>query len=375
RENIVMRFADRGYRPLLDLTLTQKPVVLTAALTLVGLSVLMAGRLGSEFVPNLNEGDIALHALRIPGTSLSEAVSMQGTLEETIKAFPEVDRVFAKIGTAEIATDPMPPNVADNFVMLKPREQWPDSSRSREDFLRALQAAVEKIPGNNYEFTQPIQMRFNELISGVRSDVAVKVFGDQMTTLETVANQIAETVEKIPGAADVKVEQTTGLPTLSLNLDREQLIRFGLSSGEVQEIVSIALGGKSAGLIFEGDRRFEIVVRLADKLRTDMNALRRLQVPLPDGESFVRLGDLMSIETTVGPNQVSRENGKRRVVVTVNVRGRDIGGFVTDANTRIEEVEVPAGYWLEWGGTFEQLKSAYARLKIVIPLSLLLVFA
>ena len=375
RDSATMRLALGGYRPLLNFTLTHKPLVFTSALVLIGVSTLVSGRLGSEFVPNLDEGDIAMHALRIPGTSLSEAVAMQGALERTIKALPEVERVFAKIGTAEIATDPMPPNVADNFIMLKPRDQWPDPSRSRQDFVKALQAAVEEIPGNNYEFTQPIQMRFNELISGVRSDVAVKVFGDRMETLEAVAGEIAETLEAIAGAEDVKVEQTTGLPTLSLQLDREQLARFGLSTGEVQEIVAIALGGRTAGVIFEGDRRFDIVVRLADELRTDMNALQRLQVPLPGGEAFVRLGDLMVIESAIGPNQISREDGKRRVVVTANVRGRDIGGFVAEAKQRIgKEVLVPAGNWLDWGGTFEQLESAYARLKVVIPVSLLLVF-
>ena len=374
RDSVTMRVALGGYRPLLDFTLTHKPLVFTVALVLVGLSALMSSRLGSEFVPNLDEGDIAMHALRIPGTSLSEAVAMQGALERTIKSFPEVERVFAKIGTAEIATDPMPPNVADNFIMLKPRHQWPDPSRSRADFVKALQAAVADIPGNNYEFTQPIQMRFNELISGVRSDVAVKVFGDRMETLESVAGEIAETLQAVSGAEDVKVEQTSGLPTLSLQLDREQLARFGLSTGEVQEIIAIALGGRPAGVIFEGDRRFDIVVRLADELRTDMNALQRLQVPLPGGEAFVRLGDLMTIESAIGPNQISREDGKRRVVVTANVRGRDIGGFVAEASQQIgKEVVVPAGYWLDWGGTFEQLESAYARLTIVVPLSLLLV--
>ncbi len=375
RENVVLRLAGQVYRPLLLRTLTIKPVLFVAAAVLVGLSALMVGRLGSEFVPNLNEGDIAMHALRIPGTSLSEAVAMQGVLEDAIKQLPEVDRVFAKIGTAEVATDPMPPNVADNFVMLKPRAQWPDPSRTPEDLVAALQEAVRHIPGNNYEFTQPIQMRFNELISGVRSDVAVKVFGDEMATLERVANEIAESLEKVSGAADVKVEQTTGLPTLSINFDRERLARFGLSTGEVQEIVSIALGGKPAGVLFEGDRRFDIVVRLADDIRSDVEALNRLQVPLPDGESFVRLGDLMTIESAIGPNQVSREDGKRRVVVTANVRGRDIGSFVADANARIaESIEVPVGYWLDWGGTFEQLEAAYARLKFVIPAALLLVF-
>ncbi|MBX9606830.1 MAG: CusA/CzcA family heavy metal efflux RND transporter, partial [Gammaproteobacteria bacterium] len=345
-EGRAMRLATAGYLPLLQGSLANKMLVFTAAATLVALSVAMASRLGSEFVPNLDEGDIALHALRIPGTSLSEAVAMQRVLEDRLERFPEVERVFAKIGTAEIATDPMPPNVADNFVMLKPREAWPDPRRPREDLVRALQAAVQEIPGNNYEFTQPIQMRFNELISGVRSDVAIKVFGDDMATLERVAGEVNQVMETIPGAADVKVEQTTGLPTLTVTLDREQLARFGLSTGEVQEVLATALAGTRACLLFEGDRRFDIVVRLDDSLRTDLDALRRLPLALPDGQGFIRLGDVASIENAIGPNQVSRENGKRRVVVTANVRGRDIGSFVAEADSAIAALALPAGYWL-----------------------------
>jgi len=374
RENRLVLGAKSAYLPLLRASLSNKAVVFTAAGTLVALSLAMASRLGAEFIPNLDEGDIALHALRIPGTSLSEAIAMQRLLEDRIETFPEVERVFAKIGTAEIATDPMPPNVADNFVMLKPREQWPDPSRPREDLVAAMQKAVGEIPGNNYEFTQPIQMRFNELISGVRSDVAVKLFGDDMATLERVGSEIADALEGVQGAADVKLEQTTGLPTLTIELDREQLARFGLSTGEVQEVIAIALAGQPAGTFFEGDRRFDIVVRLDDALRTDLDALRHLPIALPDGRGFIRLGDVARIESATGPNQVSRENGKRRVVVTANVRGRDIGSFVAAATAAIEAVDIPAGYWLDWGGTFEQLESALARLRIVIPMSLLLVF-
>jgi len=374
KEGRVMRLATTAYLPLLHRSLDNKAVVFTAAAMLVALSVAMANRLGSEFVPNLDEGDIALHALRIPGTSLSEAVAMQRVLEDRIKRFPEVERVFAKIGTAEIATDPMPPNVADNFVILKPRAQWPDPKRPREDLVRAIEAAVKEIPGNNYEFTQPIQMRFNELISGVRSDVAVKIFGDDMATLERVAGEVSAALAGTPGAADVKVEQTTGLPTLTVALDRELLARFGLDTGDVQDVLTTALAGTRAGLLFEGDRRFDIVVRLDDSLRTDLEALQRLPLALPAGQGFIRLGDVARIENAIGPNQVSRENGKRRVVVTANVRGRDIGSFVADADRAIAALTLPTGYWLDWGGTFEQLQSAVARLQVVIPMSLMLVF-
>ncbi len=380
KENKVMVWAKRGYAPALDWTMARKPLVLTIAGACIVLSGLLATRMGSEFVPSLDEGDIALHALRIPGTSLTQAIGMQVQLEQVVKSFPEVDTVFAKLGTAEIATDPMPPNVADNFVMLKPRDQWPDPKRSKADLVAAMQAAVRKVPGNNYEFTQPIQMRFNELISGVRSDVAVKVFGDGMDEMNESAERISSVLESIPGAADVKVEQTTGLPMLTLKIDREKAARLGLNVADIQENVSAALGGQEAGTLFEGDRRFDILVRLPDNLRGDLEAIKRLPVRLPatangSSRNFVPLSDVAEIVSAPGPNQISREDGKRRVVVTANVRGRDIGSFVQEAQQKInEQVQVPSGYWTQWGGTFEQLQSATKRLQIVVPVALLLVF-
>ncbi|NMG32638.1 efflux RND transporter permease subunit, partial [Aromatoleum evansii] len=380
KENRLMAWAKRGYAPSFDWVMARKPLVLTIACVCVALSALLATRMGSEFIPSLDEGDVALHALRIPGTSLTQSIDMQVQLEQTVKAFPEVDTVFAKIGTPEIATDPMPPNVADNFVMLKPRDQWPDPNRPKDELVAALQAAVRQVPGNNYEFTQPIQMRFNELISGVRSDVAVKVFGDDMDLMAETGERIAKVLEGIPGAADVKVEQTTGLPMLTVLIDRDRTARLGLNVADVQDSVSAALGGQEAGAVFEGDRRFDILVRLPEALRSDLDALQRLPIRLPAGDNgaargFVRLGDVASIQSSPGPNQISRENGKRRVVVTANVRGRDIGSFVAEAEARITEaVQVPTGYWTTWGGTFEQLQSAAKRLQIVVPVALLLVF-
>ena len=379
-ESRLMLWAKRGYAPTFDWVMDRKPLVLTAAAACVLLSGLLVTRMGSEFVPNLDEGDVALHALRIPGTSLTQAIGMQIQLEKTIKEFPEVDTVFAKLGTAEIATDPMPPNVADNFVMLKPRDQWPDPKRTKADLVAAMQAAVAKVPGNNYEFTQPIQMRFNELISGVRSDVAVKVFGDDMDQMNESAERISQVLEGIAGAADVKVEQTTGLPMLTIKIDRERTARLGLNVADVQDSVSAALGGQEAGRVFEGDRQFDILVRLPDILRSDIEAIERLPVRLPatEGSStrgFVRLSDVAAIVSAPGPNQISREDGKRRVVVTANVRGRDIGSFVAEAQTKLaQQVEIPSGYWTQWGGTFEQLQSASKRLQIVVPVALLLVF-
>ena len=380
KESRLMQWAMRGYAPAFDWVMARKPLVLTVAGACIALSGLLATRMGSEFIPSLDEHDIALHALRIPGTSLTQAIGMQTQLEKVVKSFPEVDTVFAKLGTAEIATDPMPPNVADNFVMLKPRDQWPDPGRSKADLVSAMQEAVAKVPGNNYEFTQPIQMRFNELISGVRSDVAVKVFGDGMDEMNETAERISKVLESIPGAADVKVEQTTGLPMLTLQIDREKTSRLGLNVADIQDSISAALGGQEAGAVFEGDRRFDILVRLPDAIRGDIEAIKQLPVRLPAGvageaRNFVQLGDVATIVSAPGPNQISREDGKRRVVVTANVRGRDIGSFVTEAQQKMgAQVQVPSGYWTQWGGTFEQLQSASKRLQIVVPVALLLVF-
>ncbi len=382
KENRAMQWAHKAYRPALDFVLRNPAPTVATAVVLVALSVLLATRMGAEFIPSLDEGDIALHALRIPGTSLTQAIEMQQALERRIKAFPEVDKIFAKIGTAEIATDPMPPNVADNFVMLKPASEWPDPKRSKVDLVKAMQEAVEQIPGNNYEFTQPIQMRFNELISGVRSDVAVKVFGDDLAVLLKNGEEIAELLEKISGAADVKVEQVSGLPVLTVMIDRSRISRYGLNVADVQEVIEVAVGGKEAGQVFEGDRRFDLMVRLPERLRGDMEAIKRLPVPLPAGgrgaegrASYVTLGEIARFEIAPGPNQISRENGKRRVVVTANVRGRDLGSFVGEAQERINsQIRLPEGYWLSYGGTFEQLASAAKRLQVVVPLSLALIF-
>ncbi|WP_454712728.1 CusA/CzcA family heavy metal efflux RND transporter [Cupriavidus nantongensis] len=380
RENRLMAWARRCYAVLLERALAATPVVLTFAGVAVALCLAIATRLGSEFVPSLNEGDLAIQALRIPGTSLTQSVAMQQQLETALKArFPEIERVFARTGTAEIASDPMPPNISDGYIMLKPVAQWPEPRRTRDELIAAIRDEVGKLPGNNYEFSQPIQLRFNELISGVRSDVAVKVFGDDNAVLEQTANRIAAVLQDIPGAAEVKVEQTTGLPMLTVQIDRNKAARYGLNLSDIQDAVAIGIGGKVSGTFFSGDRRFDIVVRLPDAVREDVEALRRLPVPLPKEAaartSYIPLSEVASVEIAPGPNQVSRENGKRRIVVSANVRGRDIGSFVPEAEAAIRaRVQIPAGYWTSWGGTFEQLQSATARLQVVVPLALGLVF-
>lgn len=379
KENRLMALARNAYEPLLASVMRMPLVVISTAVVAVALSLLLASRMGSEFAPNLNEGDFAIQALRVPGTSLTQSVDMQMQLESTLKEqFPEIERVFARTGTAEIASDPMPPNISDGYIMLKPREQWPDPKRSRDDLLAAVQEVVEGIPGSNYEFSQPIQLRFNELISGVRSDVAVKVFGDDMQVLERTAQSIATMLQKVPGASEVKVEQTTGLPMLTVQVDREKASRYGLNMGEVQQTIATAIGGQEAGTVFEGDRRFDIQVRLPEAVRSDLSALERLPIALPQQggvrQGFVPLSAVATFDLSPGPNQVSREDGKRRIVVSANVRGRDIGSFVEQAQGDLDTIQMPSGYWTRWGGTFENMQSAQKRLQIVVPVALLLVF-
>jgi cobalt-zinc-cadmium resistance protein CzcA len=379
RENVVMRAAKAAYLPILRRCIAHPFAVAAGALVLVIASGLAATRLGTEFIPSLDEGDVALHALRIPGTSLTQAIEMQHVLERRLKEFPEVRDVFAKIGTAEIATDPMPPSVADGFIIMKPRAEWPNPRKAKSALVGELEAAVQEIPGNNYEFTQPIQMRFNELIAGVRSDVAVKIFGDDMATLQRLGKQAEATLKTIPGASDVKLEQTTGLPILTIEIRRGDLARYGLNVADVQDVVEVALGGAPVGEVFEGDRRFDIVVRLPESLRGDVATISRLPLPLPAGgddrSSFIPLADVADIAIAPGPNMINRENGKRRVVVTANVRGRDLGSFVAEAQQQVaERVQPPAGYWTAWGGQFENLLSASARLRIVVPIALLSIF-
>ncbi|WP_432240170.1 CusA/CzcA family heavy metal efflux RND transporter [Herbaspirillum robiniae] len=381
KENFLMARAKHLYRPALDMAMRGKPVVLVFAAALIVVCAALATRLGAEFVPSLNEGDMAIQALRIPGTSLSQSVEMQKQIEKTLKQkFPEVERVFARTGTAEVASDPMPPNISDGYIMLKPESQWPAPKKSRDALLAAIQAEVAKIPGNSYEFSQPIQLRFNELISGVRSDVAVKVFGDDMAVLNDTAAKISAVLEKVPGATEVKIEQTTGLPMLTVDIDRQKAARYGLNVSDIQETVATAVGGKEAGTLFQGDRRFAIVVRLPEQARADLEAIRRLPVALPLQEgatrtSYLPLGEVAQLTVAPGPNQVSREDGKRRIVVSANVRGRDLGSFVAEAERQLQaQVKVPSGYWTTWGGQFENLQSATQRLQIVIPVALLMVF-
>ncbi|MCK6478618.1 MAG: CusA/CzcA family heavy metal efflux RND transporter [Planctomycetaceae bacterium] len=392
KDNALVRAAKASYAPTLDVALRRPGLVVGSALLLLAGTGLLASGLGSTFVPKLGEGAIAVQPARMPSISLGQSVAMQGQVEKRLLAeFPdEVLSVFARTGTAEVATDPMGPNVSDTYVMLKPREGW-KKARTQEELADRMAEALEAVPGQAYEFSQPIELRFNELISGVRSDLAVKVFGDDLETLRGYAGKVARILGGIPGAADVKVEQVTGLPVLTVEVDRAAIARYGLNVAEVQEVVEIALGGREAGEWIEGDRRTPLVVRLPERIRNDLDSLRNLPVPVllggsdeeppGDGEtssggpSFLPLSTFARIELVEGPNQISREAGKRRVVVQCNVRGRDLGSFVEEAQVRIDREipKLPEGYWLGWGGQFENLIAAKERLEVVVPLALFLI--
>jgi cobalt-zinc-cadmium resistance protein CzcA len=377
-DNWIVRQLKTSYAPLLKRTIKRPLPAIAGAAVLFPVALLVFFRLGQEFIPTLDEKNVAMHALRIPSTSLAQSQAMQIDVEKTVSALPQVAFVFSKTGTAEIAADPMPPNAADTFIIFKPREQWPDPDLTKDALLEQIEAAVRELPGNNYEFTQPIQMRFNELLAGVRGDVAVKVFGEEFEPLLRAADQVASILRAIRGAKDVKVEQASGLSILDITVDKAEIARRGLSLAAVQEVIGTAIGGRDAGVVFEGDRYFEIVVRLPETTRNDLDALKSLPVSLPTTGAVsltVPLGQVAAFTLGEGPNQVSRENGKRRVVVTANVRDRDIASVVNEARAQIDaQVKLPAGYWMTWGGQFENLEAARRRLSIVVPACFLVIF-
>jgi cobalt-zinc-cadmium resistance protein CzcA len=377
-DNRIVRQLKTSYAPLLRRALKRPLPVMAGAAILFFLALLVFVRLGQEFIPALDEKNVAMHALRIPSTSLAQSQAMQIEIEKTVSALPQVAFVFSKVGTAEIAADPMPPSAADTFIILKPQEQWPDPNLTKDTLLEQIGSAVRELPGNNYEFSQPIQMRFNELLAGVRGDIAVKVFGDEFEPLLRASDHLANILRATKGAKDVKVEQASGLSILEITVDKAEIARRGLSLAAVQEVIGTAIGGRNAGVVFERDRHFEIVVRLPETTRNDLDALKSLPVSLPTTGAVsltVPLGQVAAFTLGEGPNQISRENGKRRVVVTANVRDRDIASVVNEARAQIDaQVKLPAGYWMTWGGQFENLEAARRRLSIVVPACFLVIF-
>lgn len=379
KENLFVRGLKVLYRPALAATIRSPlPVIASAALLFVGAAVLFM-RLGQEFTPTLDEKNIVMEVKRIPSTSLSQLQSMQLANEDMASRLPQVAFVFSRTGTPDLAADPMPPSASDTYIILKPRDHWPDPDLSKEDLIGQLDSEASKLPGNKIGFSQPIQMRFNELIAGVREDLAVKVFGDEFDPMLRAAGQIASILRGVDGATNVKIEQVTGPPFLEIKIDKSEIARRGLSLSDVQDVIGIAIGGRAAGLVFEGDRRFQIIVRLPDATRSDVDALENLPVTLPQsgsgtGALTIPLRQLATFSFSEGPNQVSRENGKRRVVVTAEVRGRDIGSLVDEAQGKVaEQVSLPAGYWLGWGGQFENFEAARQRLMIVVPVCFALI--
>jgi cobalt-zinc-cadmium resistance protein CzcA len=381
--------AKKIYAPWLERALRRPLFTSSIAVGLFALSLVAFSFLGREFIPTLDEKDMAMQALRIPSTSLSQSQAMQFNVEKAVSGFKEVAFVFGKTGSAEMAADPMPVNASDTFIILKDSKEWPDPKLPKAELIKRIEVAVRKVPGNNYEFTQPIQMRFNELIAGVRGDIAVKVYGDDFDAMGKTANSIMQVLKGIDGAADVKVEQTSGLPFLEIKLDRAAIARYGLNVSDVIDVVAIAIGGREAGLVFQGDRRFDILVRLPDDLRSDIAVIENLPILLPDENDtsddianvphsrprYLPMKEVASLKMTEGPNQISRENGKRRMVVQANVRGRDIGSFVQEAMAKIDtQVKLPTGYWLEWGGQFKNLQEASNRLAIVVPACFFFIF-
>jgi cobalt-zinc-cadmium resistance protein CzcA len=379
-ENAFVRGLKRLYAPLLRRAVGSPFSVIAGAVLLFGGALVLFNRLGQEFIPTLDEKNIAMHALRIPSTGLTQSQAMQFAVEKVVSGFPQVAFVYSKTGTAEIAFDPMPPNVSDTFIILKPREAWPDPHLSKDELVAEIERAVKALPGNAYEFTQPIRMRFNELLAGVRGDIAVKVFGDEFDPLLQAANQIAGILRGVAGASDVRVEQIAGLPVLEIAPDKAEIARRGLSVSAVQDVIGTAIGGREAGAVYEGDRHFDIVVRLGEGVRSDIDALKNLPVALPPNAAgqaagSIPLSQVARFRLLEGPNQISRENGKRRVVVTANARGRDVASVVADAQARIKErVSLPPGYWLTWGGQFENLAAARQRLMVVVPGCFALIF-
>jgi cobalt-zinc-cadmium resistance protein CzcA len=378
-ENAIVREMKRLYRPLLIWAMDAPAKTIGVGVGVFVFALLLFTRLGQEFIPSLDEKNIAMQASRIPSVSLTQSQTMQFEIENAVRAFPQVAYVFSKTGTAEVATDPMPPNQTDTFIMLKPQEEWPDPSLPKEELIRRIQEQVDQLPGNLYEFSQPIQLRFNELLAGVRGDIAVKVFGENFDAMLKSANHIAAILRGVRGATDVKVEQVVGLPLLDIKVDKGVIARLGLSLASVQDVIGAAIGGQQAGVVFEGDRRFPIMVRLRDNLREDTGALENIPVALPANGAgaapAIQLKQVAKFSLGEGQNQISRENGKRRVVVTANVRGRDIASVVAEAQAKVNaKVAIPPGYWITWGGQFENIAAARARLEVVLPACFFLIF-
>ncbi len=382
----VIRKAKALYEPWLNRAIVRPWPFIGGAVAVFGAALVVFLFLGREFMPTLDEQNLNLSSVRIPSTSIDQSLAIDLPLERNVMALPEVLTAYAKAGTASLAADPMPPNASDNYIILKPKSEWPAGVTTKDQVIQRIRDRTENMIGNKYDVTQPIEMRFNELIGGVRSDVAVKIYGDNLAQLNTSAQQVAAVLKKMPGTADVRVPQTRGFPTFDIRFDRDAISRYGLTMKDVGDTISAALGGREAGQVFEGDRRFDIVVRLANVQRNDVDALGAIPVILPSpllapgvegaADASVPLRRLVSFRFSEGLNEISRDNGRRRIYVEANVKGNDLGSFVTEAQKRIaRDVKLPPGMTIEWGGQYQNLQAATARLVILVPICLAMIFA
>lgn len=361
------------YLKILDLAYSYKVVLVAIVISILSITGTIAFKMGTEFTPRLSEGDFAIQFMRAPSTGIEQSLQMQEKVEQQLlQNFPEIKAIFARTGTAEVATDVMPPNISDSIVLLKPQSEWSNSKETLTELRQRMMNYVEHIPGNANEFSQPIELRFNELISGVRSDIGIKIFGDDLNVLATEAKKVEKRLKDIFGASEVKVEQTQGLPMLNVDIQHDKIAQYGLSVKAVQDWVAMAIGGQSVGKILQGDRRFDFVVRLTPTLN-NVEQLKQLAIPLDNGAT-ITLKDIAKVEELLGMSQISREEGKRRIVVTANVRNRDLGSFVQEVQQVMGQQKLPSGYWLNYGGQFENLQSATQRMQIVVPIALILIF-
>ncbi|MFP5246760.1 MAG: efflux RND transporter permease subunit, partial [Thermoanaerobaculia bacterium] len=373
RESFILRGARRVYEPALRWCLPRRKTVAGTAVGLLALSLLVARFMGAEFIPRLDEGTLSVQAWRLPSVSLEESVRQSAAIETVLKRFPEVTTVVSRTGRAEIATDPHGVEISDIFVVLRPRDEWTTAPDPQGLAAKMSEALRREVPGVMYSFTQPIELRFSELIAGVRSDVGVKIYGDDLDTLKKLGDRLVVALSKVPGAADVKAEQVAGLPVARIQVDRDAVARYGINARQVLDVIE-TIGGRDVGTILEGQRRYALDVRFKPEARSDVDALKSLQVAAPNGQ-LIPLSQLASVKIEEGPAQVSRDNIQRRLTVEANVRGRDLKGFVDDAQaTLAREVQLPAGYWIEWSGQFKNLERATARLAIVVPITLFLIF-
>ncbi|MCK5470831.1 MAG: efflux RND transporter permease subunit, partial [Cyclobacteriaceae bacterium] len=370
----IMAFLDKLYVPSLNLALNHQKITLILAVIFLGSGIFVYSKMGGEFVPTLDEGDYVVQPILRPGTSLAETVEFCTKIESIlIDNFPEVTQVVSRIGAAEVPTDPMSMEMSDIIIKLKPKSEWV-SAKTKEELADKMKEAMAVFPGVEFEFTQPIEMRFNELITGVRSDVAVKIYGEDLQILFDNATKIKSLISNVNGASDISVEQIIGLPQMNVKYERQRMAQYGLNVADVNDLISTAFAGKIASTVFEGERRFDLVVRFDRESRQSLESLKQIMIETPSGQR-IPITEVADIGIKRGPAQISRDDTRRRIVIGINVRNRDVESLVEEVQQIIESnIELPDGYYITYGGQFENLQNASKRLRVVVPLALALIF-